>query len=220
MNKNFDNLSYEATMQTFLLILEIGLNKGYTKGQYQDALDTEIKLVRNSLAWRYNYKYFNVSFSNVLWQMRSIYAFDFLQKYSPTEIISNFKLNNKCFFCDLWDPEKFFFPFSSFETKPIYLKNLQIGRADGHGNHKLLKAIADNNKEIFTDIKCIDDTEFLKEATTDGKYFYFKNEKFDVKDERNAILFNLVKLQMGFTDFSTMFKKFKYDKPRRVVDGI
>ena len=45
MNKNFDNLSYEATMQTFLLILEIGLSKGYTKEQYQDALDTGMVII-------------------------------------------------------------------------------------------------------------------------------------------------------------------------------
>ena len=82
----------------------------------------------------------------------------------------------------------------------------------------MLKAIADNEGDIRADIKCIDDTIFLKEGTTDGKYFYFKNEKFEVKDQRNAILFNLVRLQKGYISFTDLYMHFINYKPKRTFD--
>lgn len=115
MGKTFDALDYEYTMKEFVEILESGLYNGCSKEQYEDTLNTLIKLVRNSLVWRYNYRYFNIGFSNIDKCFRSIYAFDFLQNYCPIEDVNNFKLNNKCFFCDLWDPKRLFLPFLRFE---------------------------------------------------------------------------------------------------------
>lgn len=215
--KNFDTYDYQRTMEQFLLVLKMGLNKFHSKEAFKEALDTEIKLVRNSLVWKYNYRYFNVSFKTVDRYLRSVYAFDFLQEFCPVETIKDFDLKNKCFFCDLWDPVKFFNINKKvkFDSQLFWFKNLQIGRIQGEGNHKLLKAIVDDaevsnyvqDDKNKVDILCFDDTIFLKEWTTDGKYFYNGMLKQKTIDSRNAVLFSLTKLKLGFVGFEELYEQ-------------
>ncbi len=68
----------------------------------------------------------------------------------------------------------------------------------------------------------IDDTDFLKDVTTDGEYFYIENKRRYIANPKFAMLIMLTKLKMGFVSFDELYKEIKhlsvYDGARGVED--
>lgn len=153
MNKD-ENMKLKEVMKTFTDVLLSNNKNDFLKMNYDEVLDLEIELVRNTLVWEYDYKYFNVQ----------------------TEEIN---LANKFFLCNLWKQETLYKDIAkdTFKSPPYYFKYMNIGIPNGIGNHALFKATTEH-----TDFKVnafyIDESNFLKNLDFKNYEIYYKDEVF------------------------------------------
>ncbi len=81
------------------------------------------------------------------------------------------------------------------DFKPLYLKNLELGTIYEKGNHTLFYSLA-KKKNFKITVRMIDDTDFLKDVTTDNEYFYIGNKRRYVVNPKLAMLIMLTKLKL------------------------
>lgn len=108
-------------------------------------------------------------------------------------------LEDTCIFGQPWKPDRLIDSLKisstlkkSINKDYIILKNLKIGIVGSGGNHAITAGYLHNLKSVAC--KIVDDTELLKEYSTDGKYWYKNDKKVEkVTDERFAVIFTLTK---------------------------
>ncbi len=209
---------YRENMICFLCAIKEAIDKNYDATIYNDIIDVELNMIRNSLTWQYDYEYFGKNrFENR--ERKDTFFFDIFNEYeTKNEILSENQSKN--FFCDVWKPERLLESVInkdfSIDFKPLYLRNLELGMIYEKGNHALFYALA-KKRDFKITVRMIDDTNFLKGVTTDGEYFYIGNKRRYVINPKFAMLIMLTKLKMGFVSFDELYEEIKH---LSVYDGI
>ena len=210
MNKD-ENMKLKEVIKTFTDVLLSNNKNDFLKMNYDEVLDLEIELIRNTLVWEYDYKYFNIQTEEKeLWK-RASWDFERVLQYCEYDKNKTEEINlaNKFFLCNLWKQETLYKDIAkdTFKSPPYYFKYMNIGIPNGIGNHALFKATTEH-KDYEVDVFCIDESNFLKNLDFKNYEVYYKDKVFEYIDHRCLALMFLTKIKLENPDLDEFSKKF------------
>lgn len=181
-----------------------------------EVLETEIRMLRNCILWKYNTENFGLdkakkenSYKRNEGMDRFFSFTDDVKKTGVSyERLVKENLKDKCILSNAWKPEKLYtiltYDLDFLSDFPrgyhyYYYQNLGIGHVSSGGNHRMfVQSIRNLDSEAEIDV--LDDKKMLEEFRTDGSYFYKKDDpsiNVPLGDERLALLITLVQLKLG-----------------------